>query len=167
MRAAVLRSFAGLSSSRRVPHVRRPWLRRAAPFVYVTNSGSQNVSQFQVGAGGLLAPLSPPTAPDGTFPNGVAVSPDRGERLMVADFACCVSDEYDLGAGGTLSPKSANSIVTGIGTMAVAVSPDGQSVYATSGQGVSQPGGRPRVRVLSQRATLPVGKQNIPVRRSR
>jgi hypothetical protein len=33
---------------------------QAAPFVYVTNAGG-DVSQFDTGAGGLLAPLSPPT----------------------------------------------------------------------------------------------------------
>ena len=51
---------------------------QAAPFAYVTNEGSGMVSQYDVGAGGLLAPLSPPTVVAGTSPFAVAVSPDGG-----------------------------------------------------------------------------------------
>ena len=39
-------------------------------YVYVTNVGSDNVSQYDVGAGGLLAPLTPATVAAGDFPTG-------------------------------------------------------------------------------------------------
>ena len=47
-------------------------------FAYVTNVGSDNVSQYDVGAGGVLAPMSPATVAAGDTPVGVAVSPDGG-----------------------------------------------------------------------------------------
>ena len=33
---------------------------RADPFLYVTNGPAHTLSQYDIGAGGLLAPLSPP-----------------------------------------------------------------------------------------------------------
>ena len=46
----------------------------AAPFVYVTNQLSDDISQYAAGATGALTPLSPPTAPAPTFPQeGVAL----------------------------------------------------------------------------------------------
>jgi len=49
--------------------------------VYVANTGdffdpaNDNVSQYDVGAGGALSPKSPPTVATGDRPFGVAVSP--------------------------------------------------------------------------------------------
>jgi hypothetical protein len=52
---------------------------RSAPFVYVTNAaGSTSVSQYAVGAGGLLSPLVPPAVPAGAIAEGVAVNPEGG-----------------------------------------------------------------------------------------
>ena len=55
------------------------------PSVYVANSGNDSVSQYDIGAGGLLAPLSPATVATGAAPFGVAVSPDGGS-VYVANF---------------------------------------------------------------------------------
>ena len=56
---------------------------QAAPFVYVTNQeqGVSSISQYEVGAGGLLAPLDPPKVFGGIANQGVAVSPNGTERL--------------------------------------------------------------------------------------
>ena len=43
---------------------------RADPFAYVTNLPISSVSQYDVGAGGLLAPLSPATVAAGGGPAG-------------------------------------------------------------------------------------------------
>ena len=49
---------------------------RADPFAYVPNSGGVagfligSVSQYDIGAGGLLAPLSPATVATGVHPMG-------------------------------------------------------------------------------------------------
>ena len=89
------------------------------------------VSQFDVGAGGALSPKSPPTVAAGTFPSGVAVSPDGGSVYVTNGGSDSVS-QYDVDAGGALSPKNPATVATGDGPFGVAVSPDGGSVYVTN-----------------------------------
>ena len=100
----------------------------AAPFVYVTNSGSNDVSQYDIGAGGLLAPLSPAAVATGIGPLAVAVSPDGGS-VYVGDGPGV--SQYDIGPGGALAPKSPATVAIGPGSFGIAVSPDGGSVYVT------------------------------------
>jgi DNA-binding beta-propeller fold protein YncE len=120
---------------------------QAAPFAYVTNAIDGTVSQYNVGAGGLLAPLSPPTVVAGDRPSNVAVSPN-GKSVYVANSTSNSVSQYDVGPGGKLSPKSPPTVATGSIPSGVAVSPNGTSVYVTNGgdHTVSQynvgPGGR-------------------------
>ena len=61
---------------------------QAAPYAYVANAdgdGPSDVSQFNIGAGGLLSALSPPTVAAGSGPEGVAVSPD-GKSVYVTNL---------------------------------------------------------------------------------
>ena len=104
---------------------------RADPFAYVPNSGDGSVSQYDIGAVGLLAPLSPATVATGADPRAVAVSPD-GQSVYVANFNSGSVSQYDVGAGGALSPKSPATVATGDGPDGVAVSPDGGSVYVAN-----------------------------------
>src|SRR5262245_15892033 len=76
---------------------------QAEPFVYVTTSA--NVAQFDVGAGGLLSPLTPASVPADLGPEGVAVSHDRTSAYATNGDSGTVS-QYDVGAGGALSPKT-------------------------------------------------------------
>ena len=73
---------------------------RADPFAYVTNHADSSVSQYDIGAGGLLAPLSPATVAAGTSPFEVAVSPD-GQSAYVTNHADASVSQYDIGAGGS------------------------------------------------------------------
>jgi parallel beta-helix repeat protein len=104
---------------------------QAHRFAYVANSGSNNVSQYHLGSGGLLAPLSPPTVAATDFPAGVAVSPD-GKSVYVAGGGSegrgDVS-QYDVGPGGALSPKSPATVAAGFLPRSLAVSPNGKSAY--------------------------------------
>jgi DNA-binding beta-propeller fold protein YncE len=110
----------------------------AAPFAYVTNKGADSVSQYDIGAGGLLAPLSPFTVPASKGPSDVVVSPD-GRNVYVANNGYLVGDpddvpasvsQYDVGANGTLLPKSPASVIScGAMVTQLAVSPDGKSLY--------------------------------------
>ena len=70
----------------------------AAPFVYVTNALSGNVSQYD-GAGGPLAPLVPPVVGGAPDLIGIAVSPD-GSSVYVASSEPGSVLEYAIGAGG-------------------------------------------------------------------
>src|SRR5215211_3008898 len=66
----------------------------AASDVYVPNFDSDDVSQYDVGAGGALAPKAAPTAPTGSNPVGVAVSPD-GKSVYVTNFGPDTVSQYD------------------------------------------------------------------------
>ena len=100
------------------------------PSVYVTNL-DQSVSQYEVGAGGLLAPLTPAAVAGGDAPFAVAVSPDGGSVYVANQNADNVS-QYDVGADGALTPKTPATVAAGNGANGVAVSPDGGSVYVTN-----------------------------------
>jgi 6-phosphogluconolactonase (cycloisomerase 2 family) len=120
---------------------------QAAPSAYVTNWGDREVAQYDVGAGGLLSPLSPFTVDAvGRWPNNVAISPDRksvyvGNSGQLCD---CPGDEpgsiaqYDVAADGTLSPKTPAKVQS-CGSLAsqVAVSPNGRNLYVAGGDDCS------------------------------
>src|SRR5207244_11453320 len=80
-------------------------------------------------AGGLLAPLSPPTVASGRLSQGGAVSPD-GQSVYVANTSGNSISQYDVKTDGTLSPKSPPTVAASPSPSGgIAVSPDGQSVY--------------------------------------
>jgi DNA-binding beta-propeller fold protein YncE len=108
---------------------------QAAHYVYVADAdgdGPSVVSQFNVGAGGLLAALSPPTVAAGSGPDGVAVSPD-GRSVYVTNVLDNTVSQYDVGANGTLSPKSPATIGGNEGPLGLAVSPNGKQLYVADG----------------------------------
>jgi 6-phosphogluconolactonase (cycloisomerase 2 family) len=110
----------------------------ANPFVYVANGGSDDVSQYDLGRGGLLTPLSPPTVPAaGEFPSSVAVSPD-GNSVYVTNQSSDSVSQYGVAADGTLTPKTPASVAAGRVPRGVVVSPDGSSLYVANQHGVSQ-----------------------------
>ena len=84
--------------------------------------GGDFVSQYDVGAGGALAPKSPATVPAGDKPVGVAVSPEGGSVYTANQCSDDVS-QYDVGAGGALAPKSPATVPAGDVASGVAVSP--------------------------------------------
>ena len=99
--------------------------------VYVTDFGNSGVSEFTVGAGGVLTAKTPNPILTGPSPEGLAETPD-GHNVYVANSAKIY--QYNVGAGGLLSPKTPATVSSGpSGTMAVAVSPDGKSVYVADG----------------------------------
>jgi 6-phosphogluconolactonase (cycloisomerase 2 family) len=106
---------------------------QASPFAYVTNSSvfNDSVSQYDVGAGGLLAPLAPPAVAAGDGPEGIAVNPN-GHSAYVTNVGADDVSQYDVGAGGALSPKSPPTVAAGSIPGDVAVSPDGGSVYVAN-----------------------------------
>ena len=93
---------------------------QAHRFVYVANEGSEYISQYRVGAGGLLAPLSPPTVASVKDLQGVAVSPD-GLSVYVGNPDFDGVSQYDLGPEGRLSPKSPPIAAAGDDAVAVAL----------------------------------------------
>ena len=112
--------------------------------VYVANGGSDTVSQYDVGPGGVLSPKSPATVAAGAVPNGVAVSPD-GRSAYVPNGLSDTISQYDVSAGGALTPKNPATVATAAGPSGAAMSPDGRSLYFVAAGSVSQddigPGG--------------------------
>src|SRR6476646_714235 len=106
---------------------------QAAPFAYVP-SPDGTVSQYDIGPGGLLAPLVPPTVTTGpeAAAGGAAVSPDGKSAYVTLGVGVA---QYDVGPSGALTLKSPATVAAGPSPLAVAVSPDGQSVYVTSSGG--------------------------------
>jgi 6-phosphogluconolactonase len=105
---------------------------QANPFVYVANSGSDDVSHYDLGSGGLLTPLAPPAVPAaGEFPSSVAVSAD-GNSVYVANQRSDSVSQYGVAADGTLTPKTPASVAAGRLPRGVVVSPDGNSVYVAN-----------------------------------
>ena len=95
---------------------------------YVTNEGSNTVSQYTVAADGTLSPKSPATVAAGSGPIAVALSPD-GTSAYVANAEGGVS-QYTVAANGTLSPKTPATVATGTQSpWAIALSADGKSAY--------------------------------------
>ena len=90
--------------------------------VYVANQYGDNVSQYDVGAGGALSPKSPATVRRGHLPDRGGGEPGRRLVYVANDSSDNVS-QYDVGAGGALSPKSPATVAAGDGPIGVAVSP--------------------------------------------
>lgn len=100
--------------------------------VYVTNAGSNSVSQYAADGAGALSPKSPATIATQSIPLGVAISPD-GRSLYVANQGSDSVSQYTVDAStGVLTPKSPATVAAGGEPTAVAVSVDGKSVYVTN-----------------------------------
>jgi sugar lactone lactonase YvrE len=110
---------------------------------YVDNFSSDDVSEYDVGSTGALAPKSSATiaaAPvpgNSEDPHGMAISPD-GASVYVSDFNDEVIYELSVGAGGVLSAKPAATAPAGTEPSAIVVSPDGKYVYVADADAISQ-----------------------------
>jgi DNA-binding beta-propeller fold protein YncE len=101
--------------------------------VYVADTISGDVFQYDVAAGGALTAKSPASVPAGLAPFAVAVRPDGGSVYVVNSVGGTIS-QYDVGPGGLLTPKTPAEVPAGAAPVKVAVSPDGDSVYVTNAE---------------------------------
>jgi 6-phosphogluconolactonase (cycloisomerase 2 family) len=110
-------------------------------FLYVANSGSDNLAVFQIGTDGLLTLVPPagsntnPIPVGGTSPNALRISLD-GRFLYVANGGGNVS-AFTIGSDGllTLVPSSAgnlNPASAGTNPVALTISQDGQFLYVAN-----------------------------------
>jgi 6-phosphogluconolactonase len=115
-------------------------------FLYVANSGSNNVTAFSIGATGLVSLIVPsgantnPISTGGTTPKGMAISPN-GSFLYVANSGSHNVTVFQIGTNGllTLVPPAGsrtNPIPTGGTTPnALMISLDGRFLYSANGGG--------------------------------
>ena len=102
--------------------------------LYVANSGSDTVSQFDVDAtDGTLS--SKRVVGAGDAPADLAVSPDGGSVYVANNGDLRAGGgsvfQYDAGPDGALTPKRPRSVSAGRNPVGVGMSPDGASVYVT------------------------------------
>ena len=104
----------------------------AAGSVYVVNSEESTVSQYMIGLGGPLSPLTPATVATGSLPFGIAVSSD-GKSAYATDYSANTVSQYTIEPlSGALSPITPATVATGNGPFGVEVTPDGKSAYVTN-----------------------------------
>jgi 6-phosphogluconolactonase (cycloisomerase 2 family) len=92
----------------------------ATVYAYATNFDDGTVSQYVIGTGGALAPLSTATVAAGTKPFAVSVEP-TGQYVYVANFAANTVSEYTR-SNGLLTPVGAT------GTVASGAHPNGVTI---------------------------------------
>ena len=83
-----------------------------AKYAYVANLNGKNVSQYTIGVGGALAPMSMATVAAGTQPYSVTVDP-TGKYAYVTNSGDRSISQYTIGAGGALAPMTTATIVAG------------------------------------------------------
>jgi 6-phosphogluconolactonase (cycloisomerase 2 family) len=89
-------------------------------FVYVTNKGSNSVSQFNIGTMGRLTPNSPTTAIAQKSPYSLAISHGTIPIAAVAKYAYVTNrgtsrtiSQYTIGANGALTSMNPATVAAG------------------------------------------------------
>jgi hypothetical protein len=97
-------------------------------FLYVANSGDASLSQFSIGSGGQLSPLTPATVPAGTEPVSIAVAggPSGGHVYVVNSGAGVPAgvgsvSQFSMGADGTLTPLNPATVFASASPVAIAI----------------------------------------------
>ncbi len=115
-------------------------------FLYVANSGSNDITAFSIGTTGLLSLIAPsgananPIKTSVTAPKGMAISPN-GSFLYVANSSTHNVTVFQIGTNGllTLVPPAGgttNPISTGGSTPnSIMISLDGRFLYSANGGG--------------------------------
>ena len=98
-----------------------PYCAHAAPFAYISNSGSNNVSVIDTATNTVIA-----TVPVGTTPYAVAVSPD-GAQVYVAN-----SGSNDVSVISTATNMVTATVKVGRAPRGVAVTPDSARAYVAT-----------------------------------
>jgi DNA-binding beta-propeller fold protein YncE len=103
-------------------------------FAYVVNKGDSvaagTISQYAVGAGGTLSPLTPPTVTAGVSPRGLAVDPSGRFAYAVNAGSGSVS-QFRVGPDGALTPLAPATVTTLISPQAIAVDAAGRHAWVT------------------------------------
>lgn len=104
-------------------------LKLASRNLYVTNSGSDDVSMHSIAADGSLTALTP-NVPTGDLPGAIATDP-RGRFSFVANFLSNTISRYTIESDGGLT-EMLPATPCGPGPMAMVVDPSGRFLYVTA-----------------------------------
>ncbi len=108
--------------------------------VYMTDTGSGKspgtVSQYDVGAGGLLTPKTPAFVEGGLYPLGLAMTPDQGPTASLTAAAAAAGSPSSFSGSASSDPDGTVASYTwsfGDGTTATSTVPTTTHVYAAPG----------------------------------
>jgi len=98
----------------------------ATDYAYVANYGDGTVSQYRIGAGGALSPLTPAATvgpPTGTSnPAALAVDPTNS-YVYVVNYGSNNVSQWAIGTGGALTPLANPTVAAGAKPTAIAFDP--------------------------------------------
>jgi 6-phosphogluconolactonase (cycloisomerase 2 family) len=89
------------------------------------------ITEYSVGANGVLAPLSTPSIASGLQPNSIVVSPN-GSNVYAVNTAGASVSQYSIGAGGELAPLSQATVAASSGAESIAFTPAGNYAYVAN-----------------------------------
>ncbi len=126
----------------------------AQQYVYVAAGG--NVSQFRIGAGGGLTPLSPATV---TAANAYAITGTKdGKFVYAADYSTGLVSQYSVGDDGALTPLSPATVNPGGTLYNLAASPDSKHLYV-----VAQGGAIDQYSIGTDGTLTPLSPASVPM----
>ncbi len=102
-----------------------------ASYVYAANYGSNNVSAYSVGVGGVLTELTGSPFTAGDEPRSVTVDP-TGNHVYVANYGENDVSGYTIGTGGGLTELSSSPFAAGSAPFSITVDPTGRYVYVAN-----------------------------------
>jgi 6-phosphogluconolactonase (cycloisomerase 2 family) len=109
--------------------------------LYVANGAGNSISQYRIGATGLLTPLSPATVPAGSSPFALVIDPTEKFAYAINAVSSDVS-QYSVGNDGALTALTPARVAAGVaGTdvpNAIVIDPSGRTVYVAND---ASPGG--------------------------
>src|SRR5690242_7752763 len=103
-----------------------PAVAGAAGNAYVADNGSDEVSQYAIGATGLLAPLAPPSVAAAGSPTFVVAAPDGRHVYVTAGAANAVAQFTRDASTGRLTPLVPAAVPAGVAPRDLAMTPDGR-----------------------------------------
>lgn len=103
----------------------------ASGTVYVTNSDSNNISVFSIGAGGALSKVHEPVGDCGEDPRAIVAAPN-GRTIYVSNTGANHISALRVGAHGSLTCLQSPIGTDGDDPFGLAVSPDGRRLYVAN-----------------------------------
>ena len=106
-------------------------------YVYMTNRGSNDVSQYTIGANGALTLMTERTVATGIDPWGITVDPS-GRYAYVTNAGSNSVSQYTIGANGALTPMTPATVMAGTVLRSVKVDPSGKYAYVIGSNQILQ-----------------------------
>jgi 6-phosphogluconolactonase (cycloisomerase 2 family) len=100
-------------------------------YVYASNFSDGTVSQYTVGAGGALVPMTPAFVYAGTSPYAITVDPTHHYAYVVNSGSSNLS-QYSIGPTGALTALTPATVSTGSGPNGVTLSSNGLYAYVAN-----------------------------------